>query len=274
MRLLLSIGAALLLLCGAASRAWAETPSAWSEIMSTKKIKVCVIPSYPPYSSKDASGEWQGFSAVMAKDVAKDLHVEPVFVDTSLSTVVLDLQSDKCHVFFAFNATPERALAVDFAGPVYTLGFIFVNRKGWKPPGNHWTDLNDPNTRICYTVGNSVGAQIMRFAPKAQLTALADTNDCVLALLAGRVDTYGEGLMGGLGAKQKNSNLGDLMAPMPPLALPSYAGLRIDSDGRLQKFLQRWAEFNRANGNVTEWLLNALEAVGIKRDMIPPDEQF
>jgi len=242
--------------------------------MSTKKLQVCVIPSYPPYSFKDASGEWQGFSAEMARDVAKSLHAEPVYVDSSLRTVVLDLQSDKCQVFFAFNATPERALAVDFAGPVYTLGFLFVNRKGWTSPGKHWTDLNDSNIRVCYTIGNSVELPLKRYAPKAQLTALAESNDCILALLAGRVDTYAEGALGALAARQKNSNLGDIMAPTPPLALPSYAGLRLDSDGRLQKFMQRWAEFNRANGNVTEWLLKALEDRGIKRDMIPPDEQF
>lgn len=252
----------------------ADMPSAWTEIMSTKRIQVCVIPSYPPYSFKDASGNWQGFSAEMAKDVAKSLHVEPVFIDSSLRTVVLDLQSNKCHVFFAFNATPERALAVDFAGPVYTLGFLLVDRKGWKPPGNRWSDLNDPNTRICYTIGNSVELPLKRNAPKAQFTALAESNDCILALLAGRVDTYGEGLLGGLAAKQKNANLGDVIAPTPQLALPSYAGLRIDSDGRLQKFMQRWAEFNRANGNVTEWLLKALEERGITRDMIPSGQQF
>jgi len=274
MRLSLSIGAALLSLCWFVLAARAEAPSAWSEIMSSKKMEVCVVPAYPPYSWKDSSGTWQGFSVEMAKDVAKTLHVDPVYVDSSLQTVVLDLQSDKCKLFFAFNATPERALAVDFAGPVYTLGFLLLGRKGWKPPGDHWADVNTPDVRICYNIGNSSEQQLKRLAPKAQLTALAVPNDCVLAALSGRVDAMIDGVMGVLGAKQKNANLGDIFALQPSFALPSYAGLRLDADGRLQKFMQRWAEYNRANGNVTEWLLTAMETVGIKRDMIPPGVQF
>ena len=41
--------------------------------------------------------------------------------------------------------------------------------------------------------------------------------------------------------KQKNPQLGDLVFPQPANALPSYAGIRVDSDGRFQKFLQRWS---------------------------------
>jgi hypothetical protein len=33
--------------------------------------------------------------------------------------------------------------------------------------------------------------------------------------------------------------------------------MRLDADGRFQKFLQRWSEYNRANGNISEWLIGA-----------------
>src|SRR5215203_4431480 len=107
---------------------------------STKKLTVCIVPSYQPYSWKDAEGKWQGFVAEMARNVSGALRVEPEFVETTFQTVVLDLQSAKCHAFFGFNATPERALAIDFSGPLYTLGFAFVNGKDWKPPGPGWAD--------------------------------------------------------------------------------------------------------------------------------------
>ena len=116
-------------------RAEAQTPSIWTDIMSKKKLTVCIVPSYQPYSWKDPKGEWQGFVAEMARNVAGAMRVEPEFIETTFRTVVLDLQSAKCHVFFGFNATPERALAIDFSGPLYTLGFGFVNGKGFKAPG-------------------------------------------------------------------------------------------------------------------------------------------
>ena len=273
MRALLAAAAVLMCLLG--GKAEAADPSVWNDIMNTKKFVSCVVPEYQPYSWKDrTTGEWKGFAADMARDVANDLHVQPAFVETSFKTVILDLQSAKCHAFFGFNATPERALAIDFAGPLYTLGFLALDRKGWTAPGNRWTDLNDPNTRICHTIGNSSEQQIKRWAPKATRNALTQSDDCVLALISGRVDTYVDGTMGILGAKQKNADLGPVRVLNPSYSLPSYAGVRLDSDGRFQKFLQRWAEYNRGNGNITEWLTNNMAAAGITPDVIPPDLQF
>ncbi len=266
------IAAAAALLSTAADAA--DMPSVWNQIMTTKKLTICVIPSYQPYAWQDSTGTWQGFAPEMGRDVAKDLHVEPVFVETTQATIVLDLQSNKCDTYFAFNATPERALAIDFAGPIYTLGFIFIDRKGWKPPGVRWTDFNDPKIRICYVIGASQEQQLKRFDPNATLIGLAKVDDCLLAVQSSRADSYLAATLDGLVTKQKNPQLGDLVFPQPPNALPSYAGIRIDSDGRFQKFMQRWSEYNRANGNVAQWLIGALAKYGVEPATIPSDIQF
>jgi polar amino acid transport system substrate-binding protein len=268
---LLLIAVAVMLTAAGADAAPAR--STWSQVMSTKRLVVCAVPSYQPYSWQDSSGTWQGFVADMANDVAHDLHVQPSFVKTSFGTVVLDLQSGKCDVFFGFNATPERALAIDFAGPLYTLGFGALDRGGWKSPGDHWSDLNNPQIRVCYAIGNSSEQQIVRFAPKATRLALPDANDCVLALTSGRADVYIDGIMASLGAVVKNPSLGPVHLMKPLYALPSYAGMRLD-DGRFQKFMQRWSEYNRANGNIEEWLTSSMGKIGIKPSLIPPDVHF
>ena len=210
------------------TRAEAQTPSIWTDVMQKKKLTVCIVPSYQPYSWKDAEGKWQGFVAEMARNVSGALRVEPEFVETTFQTVVLDLQSAKCHVFFGFNATPERALAIDFSGPLYTLGFAFVNGKDWKPPGPGWADFNSPNTKICYPIGTSMEQQAKRWAPKAQQVALRTTDECILALQSGRVDTFLTAFLDGLVTRRKNPNVGELMFPQPSYALPSYAGMRLD----------------------------------------------
>ncbi len=259
---------------GLSSTALAADPaSAWNDIMAQKKITACVVPAYQPYSAKDAGGTWSGFAVEMAKDVATNLHVELEYVETSFKTVVLDIQSGKCNVFFGFNATPERALAIDFAGPLYTLGFGALDRAGFVPKGNRWADLNDPAIRVCYAVGNSSEQQIKRFAPKSTQVALPKSDDCVLALMSNRADRYIDGVMGSMGARAKNPKLGKLHMMTPNYALPSYAGVRLD-DGRFQKFLQRWVEYNRGNGNITYWLTSSMESIGIKADSIPPEVTF
>jgi polar amino acid transport system substrate-binding protein len=274
MRRMFAIGLAFVAFAFSGLRAEAQTPSIWTDIMAKKKLTTCLVPSYQPYSWKDQKGEWQGFVAEMARNVAGALHVEPEFIETTFKTVVLDLQSAKCHVFFGFNATPERALAIDFSGPLYTLGFGFVNGKSWKAPGPGWADFNSPNIKICYVIGTSMEQQAKRWDSKAQLTALGTTDECILALQTGRVDTFLTAFLDSLITKLKNPNLGELMFPTPSYALPSYAGMRLDSDGRFQKFLQRWSEYNRANGNITEWLVGALEQYGLPRESLPKDVQF
>jgi polar amino acid transport system substrate-binding protein len=256
-----------------ASSARAQSASAWNDIQSGRKLVVCVVPAYQPYSWKDPNGTWYGFAVEMAKDVAKSLRAEAEYVETSFKTVVLDLQSGKCHAFFGFNATPERALAIDFAGPLYTLGFGALDRPGFAPKGDRWSDLNDPSIRVCHSVGNSSEQQIKRFAPNATKVALPQADDCVLALLSGRVDRYVDGIMGILGAKAKNASLGDVHLMTPQYALPSYAGVRLD-DGRFQKYLQKWSEYNKANGNINYWLTSSMESIGIKPDQIPPEVTF
>jgi polar amino acid transport system substrate-binding protein len=272
--LLQTFAAMFVCVIGATSARAAEPGSTWDRIMGSRKLVTCVVPAYQPYSWKDKDGAWQGFAVTMAKDVAKDLHITPEFVETSFATVVLDLQSGKCDDFFGFNATPERALAIDFAGPLYILGFGALDRKGWKAPGDHWADLNDPATRVCYAIGNSSEQQIRRFAPKSTQVALPNSNDCVLALIAGRADRYIDGIMASLGALHKNPQLGPVHIMTPSYALPSYAGMRLDGDGRFQKFVQRWSEYNRANGNVTQWLEDSIGSIGITPQDIPPDVQF
>lgn len=257
-----------------ALEASAQAPSIWTDVMGKKKLTSCIVPSYQPYSWKGSDGKWQGFVAEMARNVASAMHVDLDFVETSFKTVVLDLQSGKCDAFFGFNATPERALAIDFAGPLYTLGFIFINRNGWQPPGPGWADYNKPDTRICYPLGTSMEQQAKRWDPKATLLALGSTDECLLAVQSGRADAYLAATLDGLVAKHKNPQVGTLTFPQPSYALPSYAGMRLDADGRFQKFMQRWSEYNRANGNVTEWLISALEQYGIPRDSLPKDIQF
>ena len=144
------------------------------------------------------------------------IRVEPEFVETTFRTVVLDLQSAKCHAFFGFNATPERALAIDFSGPLYTLGFGFVNGKGWKPPGPGWADFNSPDIKICYPIGTSMEQQAKRWAPKAQHVALGTTDECILALQTGRVDTFLTAFLDSLVTKLKNPNVGRAHVPDSP----------------------------------------------------------
>src|SRR4051794_26873587 len=89
------------------TRAEAQTPSIWTDVMQKKKLTVCIVPSYQPYSWKDAEGKWQGFVAEMARNVSGALRVEPEFVETTFQTVVLTFRAPS--VMRSSGSTPLRS---------------------------------------------------------------------------------------------------------------------------------------------------------------------
>src|SRR5437899_8719814 len=97
----------------------AEAESTWDQIKRTGKLRYGAV-DYPPNWFRDkASGKWTGFLVEMVEDVAKEMGVEAVPVETTWATCVLDLQSNKTDLQFGPQATPKRALVIDFAASVY-----------------------------------------------------------------------------------------------------------------------------------------------------------
>ena len=99
--------AALAALWLAATPAWAE--STFDQIKRTGELRYGAI-DYPPNWYRDkTSGKWTGFLVEMVEDIAKEMGVEAVPVETTWATCVLDLQSNKTDLQFGLQATPKRA---------------------------------------------------------------------------------------------------------------------------------------------------------------------
>ena len=90
--------AALAALWLTAMPAWAE--STFDQIKRTGELHYGAI-DYPPNWFRDkTTGKWQGFLVEVAEDVAKEIGVKAVPVETTWATCVLDLQANKTDVQF------------------------------------------------------------------------------------------------------------------------------------------------------------------------------
>lgn len=256
-----------------ATAANAQGASVWQQIMGSKQLKACVT-QYPPNSFKDPAGNWNGFVPAMAKDLADTMGVGLELVETTWKTVVIDVQSGRCHVILGLTATPERALAMDFAGPIYSTIFSVAPGRNVGDVPSTWEELNRSETRISVLMGTSQEQVLNRYVPKATKVALQTVDDAVLAVQSGRADFYMGALFDILAAKGRGPVLGDMIVPTPQYSTPSFAGVRYDGDGRLVKFIQRWAEYRRFMGNTTGWIVDAVVATGSKREDIPPGVNF
>jgi polar amino acid transport system substrate-binding protein len=247
------------------------TDSTWDLIKKNGKVRMGVF-EYPPYFLRDkASGEWVGAMVEMGKDIAKELKVtfEPVEVG-GFAESVLSLQAGKVDMNFGLQATPLRATAIDFAGPIYWIEWVTVNNP--KFHGKVWADYNKPEVKVAVMTGTSDSLLLSKMAPKATKIEMQDIAQVALAVSSGRADAFTTTVLASMVMKSKNPGLGDFVNPTPRVALPGYIGLRLEDDQRWVKFLNRWAEWNILLGHNEARMRASLKTLGIEE--IPSTVSF
>ena len=141
--------------------------------------------------------------------------VEAIPVETIWATCVLDLQSNKTDLEFGRQATPKRALVIDFAGPAYNLYWYAVNHMGFK--ARTWEDYNRPEVKVAAMLGSADVVILQKVAPKATRVELNDVASIALAVTSGRADAMVTAVSGALVAKNRNPDLGDFVLPTPTI---------------------------------------------------------
>lgn len=266
----LALVAALVL--GLSAPTAAQQPdSTWEQIKKSGKLRAGVL-DYPPYWYREkGTDKWSGAMIEMAEDIAKTMNVELVNVDVGgWGNTVLNLGSNKTDIQIGLVATPARAMAIDFAGPVYWLGWTTVNSKSFN--ATSWADYNKPTVRIASMAGSADETVARKVAPLAQHIRLKDLSDIILSVTAGRADALVTTVMTTMIEKSRNPDLGVLNYPEPHVAMPGYVGLRQETDQRFQKFLQRWAEWNVNMGYNEDRFRRHLAAAGVTE--IPDSVSF
>jgi polar amino acid transport system substrate-binding protein len=243
---LAALVAATMLLAGAPGASQAE--STWEHIKSSGELKFAVF-SYPPYFVKDKStNEWGGALVEMAKDVAKELKVNLNMVEVGgWSELVLAISTGKVDMAAGMQATPVRATAIDFAGPIYWIEWVTVNNKNFS--GKDWADYNDPKVKVAVMTGTSDQLLLEKWAPKAAQVQFKELSQIILAVSSGRADAFCTTVLSSMIAKEKNPGLGTFNNPKPRAALPGYFGIRSEEDPKFKNFLNWWAEWNNLLGH-------------------------
>jgi polar amino acid transport system substrate-binding protein len=237
--------------------------STWELIKKNGAVRMGVF-EYPPYFVRNKqSGEWEGAMVEMGKDIANELKTKFTPVEVGgFAEAVLSLQAGKVDMNFGLQATPIRATAIDFAGPIYWIEWVTVNNPNFK--GRNWEDYNKPDVKVAVMTGTSDELLLRKMAPKATRVEFKLIADVALAVSSGRADAFTTTVLASMVMKQKNPALGDFVNPKPRVALPGYIGLRSEDDQRWQKFLNRWAEWNILLGHNERRMREALAKDGLE----------
>jgi polar amino acid transport system substrate-binding protein len=244
----------------------------WDRIMKRGSvIQGCI--TQPPYWSRTAAGgEWKGWGITAGKKLAEDMKVKIECGETTWGTAALGIQSGKIDLLWAMQATPIRATAITFAGPLYNHGFMAVNNKNFH--AKNWVDYNKPGVRIAVNAGTS-NALVLKFvAPLATALEIPQASEVALSVIAGRADAMLTTVLQGITAKDLNPQIGSFVIPQPLFSFPAYVGVPNETDRRYRDFMHWWTEWYRLQGNVEKWIRDALIESGVKPTSIPDKLYF
>lgn len=122
---LIAVVALLLAACAPAAPA-----TRLDAVKKAGKLVVGTSPDYPPFESKDASGNFIGFDVELMNAVAEKMGVTVEWTDMPFDSLVAAVQTGKLDASIsAFNYDEERAKQVDFTQAYYTAkdGFLVAD---------------------------------------------------------------------------------------------------------------------------------------------------
>ena len=192
------------------------------------ELRIGTPPGEPWFYKDQRSGEWHGIGWGAGVALAKELGVKPVAVETTWGTAVAGLQADQFDVLFAMDATPQRALAVDFPiQPMFYYAMGLLVRAG--VAAKTWDELNSPEVRLGVVLGTSPDRELPVRLPNAKIERFPNLDEVGAAFVSGRVDAVSL-FHPALVMLRSRVKRGTVVLPTPIRAATTSAGVRRDLD--------------------------------------------
>jgi polar amino acid transport system substrate-binding protein len=157
-----------------------------SSAMADIKIGVAAEP-YPPFTSKDTSGQWTGWEIDLVNAVCVEIKEKCEIVETAWDGIIPALNAKKIDVIAASMAiTPKRKEIIDFSTPYYQSAAVMMGAKD-----------GDMDVTPAHLAGKTIGVQVSTihaaylekyYAKTSTIKTYPTQDEANQDLNAGRVD--------------------------------------------------------------------------------------
>lgn len=164
-----------------------------AKVPETVRIGVAAEP-YPPFSSKDSSGNWVGFEMDLYRAVCEAQQMKCELVEVAWDGIIPALTEKKIDVIWSsMSITDERKKVIDFTNMYYDSANVMIGRADDATA----IDMNAPDSMKGKVIGVQTSTIHANFVQKyfgsVAEVKLYDTLDNALAdLAAGRLDYVSE----------------------------------------------------------------------------------
>lgn len=182
------------LLCGCSNQSndqgqsSAQTPS--EQDLGTKPtLTVAMELAYPPFETKDDTGNPSGISVDFMKDFAEQYGYDLVIENTAWDGLIPSLQTGKVDcIISSMTITEERLEAVDFSDP-YAMAQLAILANA-NSGINSIDDLNQPGKKVAVKTGSTGDVYATKNLTEAEIVRLADESACVTEVVQGKADGF------------------------------------------------------------------------------------
>jgi polar amino acid transport system substrate-binding protein len=235
----------------------ASAQDALDRILRAHKITIAVQNDVPPYSLLNKDNQLDGFDIEVAKQIAKDLGVEPVFMVVPGGSRIPALVSGRADIVVAtLGLTPQRAAAVALSIPYTAFPQVIIsqNNEGF----HNFADLKDKVVGL--TRGTMQDDIVSRMAQGATIRRFPDDATTIQALLSGQIDatTFGSSVAMDLAARNPAKGI---KADFTAFQVYASMGVR-RQDTDLLHWINTWIFYHKQDG-----FLQQLHQTWLKIDM-------
>ena len=166
------------------------------ELQTKGKIRIGVLDTVPPLSSRDSSGRYSGFEPDLGREIARasfgprqDIDTVIEWISVDASTAVAAVTSQQADVVIArVPITELRAAVIDLTDPYFVTG----ERLLVQSTNDEIKDIGDLDTKtVCVQNGSGVDDHVLDANDSARTLSLDTYSSCLGALQRGQVDAIG-----------------------------------------------------------------------------------
>jgi polar amino acid transport system substrate-binding protein len=192
------------------------------------ELRIGVAAGEPWFYKDQRTNEWYGIGWGVGLALARELNIKVAPVETTWGNAVAGLQADQFDVMFVLDATPQRALAVDFpTQPMFYYAQGVLVRDGLSAA--NWADLNKPEVRVGVILGTAPDRDVTERLPNAKIERYPSGDETAAAFQAGRVDAISL-FHPALVMLRSRVKKGTVLLPQPIRESSTSAGVRRDPD--------------------------------------------
>ncbi len=245
----------------------AQARTSLDRVKQSGKLRIGVTSAEPWFFKDPMAGTWSGVGIDLGTQLASDLGVAMVPVETSWANCVAAIQADQIDVMFVLDPTEERRKAIDFPdSPLFYYAAGALVRPD--QAATSWSDLDKPGIRIGVTLGTSVDRTVTETLKSPSISRFSNNDEAVAAFAAKRVDVVAQ-FHPALVVQYARLKLGKVVLLKPVNPVATSAGIRRDADPAFKIWLgERFAALYAA-GKPQEYFAKYLQARGIDPATVP-----